>query len=61
MSFLETIFNRGNFVTLVSLVCITLFIILHIWESGIQKGPDIQDFINTTFEVPDFNRNQKQV
>ena len=47
----ETVLNRSNFVTLISIICITLFILLQEVERETQQGKAIESFINTSFEV----------
>jgi hypothetical protein len=51
LPFLEGLFNRSNFVTFISVICIILFIMLQIMEKRIANGPQIQNFINSSYEV----------
>jgi len=49
--FMEAAFNRSNFVTFISIVCIFLFVLLQKIEKNFQNGESINSFINTSFEV----------
>ena len=48
---MEAAFNRSNFVTFISVICISLFLLLQKIEKASQHGENIKTFINTSFEV----------
>ena len=48
---MSTVFNRNNFITFISLLCIVMFVMLQRIENQLRRGENVDKYIIKDFEV----------